>query len=148
MIKSENVKGSLKEAQVQRISYSQWIRNIQQGSHLDPEEQAELHQWLNVQAGGPKTWEEYESIAVHLGELIARANGCQCFEDVRAQYRFVVRNFREASHGNLELLQDVRHPCHKDHWKLNITLARKFARERRCHGLMHGFLCYCDEHKH
>lgn len=96
----------------------------------------------------PQSWEEYETSAVRVGELVARMNGCQCLADIREQYRLVVANFRQASSGDLNLLQDVKHPSHQKHWKLNISLAKKLARERRCHALMRGFVCYCDEHSH
>lgn len=133
---------------MRRIGYREWIQNVQQGSRLSRDEQQELLSYIGAQADGPKTWEEYERIAVRLGEFTAKANNCQCLADVRMQYHLVVGNFHTASNGNLALLQDVSHPSHKEHWKLNTILARKLARKRKCHGLMRGFVCYCDEHNH
>lgn len=133
---------------MRKIGYKKWLQNVQRGSNLTQDEQQELFKWVRAQTQGPQTWEEYESIAAHIGELIAKANGCLCLDDIRNQYRQVVENFRIASKGNLKLLQDINHLSHKEHWKMNTKLARQFARQRRCHGLMRGFICYCDEHKH
>lgn len=133
---------------MRKISYAVWLRNVQLGLRLTPDEQREILEAIRSQRRGPKTWNEYETVAMRLGELVAKANGCQCLDDIREQYRLVVENFRNASGGNIQLLQDVSHPSHKEHWRQNTNLAKRLARQRRCHSLMRGFVCYCDEHQH
>jgi len=128
---------------MRRVSYAQFIKSMSEWSNTQ-----ELDEIRRLTSEEPPSWEEYEARGIRTGELVAKINGCQCTEDIQEQYRLVCGNFRQASGGNLELLQNFSHPSHDEHWRLNNLLAQKHGRERRCHSLKRGFVCYCDEHEH
>lgn len=131
-----------------RIHQKKFWNNVR--NHSDKNLAAEaLKPFQDVGAVGFNNFQELANFIVSrfipANRVALQINKCQCFGDAEKQQLELLEIAREEIGDNISLLEGTPPKSYKN--KL-VALARSYARKRKCHALMHGFVCYCNEHEH
>ena len=115
---------------------------------LNPEEQSEIRK-AHGEITGNEKMEDLQGILLRYGELTAKVIGCHCPKDFVSNASAIWNvMFEFMGNKGVTALIEASEAQRRSFRKGIGIIASSFARQRRCHFLRRGVVCYCDEHNH
>ena len=93
----------------------------------------------------PPTFSEWEVSCREQMETVAEMIGCKCVNDIVEEMKEAMKFVEKYTEGEINKVRGLKD---KEYLAKLGNLARKYARQHRCHYHRRGLTCYCDEHNH